>query len=164
VVLNDLVTDRQRDRFQSHLIFHLVNNRHNNRNRLPLLEALISGENVSKQEIFECLCEDLVLDRITDEIVSKIICDHVQNRNVDEIIENLVSGQPHLPSPNENAIEYANIRTDKAFAKLARKITHPHAIKKLVKTGIIEDLMDYLASCGSNQQMRGVGSGNRPLF
>jgi len=145
-IVKDLLTDRQRDQFQSHIIFHLLSERQANRNRLPLLKSLIAGEQVSKKEIFELLCEDLVLDRITDEIVYKIILDHVKNRFADGIIENLGCGEIHLPHEGQRSIENMNARVDKVFAKLALKVTHPQAIKKVIKTGIVEDLMEYLAS------------------
>jgi len=145
-ILRELVQDRQRDNVQARIINQLCVNRQANRNRVPLLKALVKGRNVSHKHIFEALCEDLVLDRVSDELVKEIVKDHVRNRNANDIISDLKSYQLHLPHHQQHIMHKENRRTDNMLEKLAMTITHPRAVSRIAKTGIVQDLIEELAS------------------
>jgi len=94
-VVNELIVDRERDEFQAHLLRQLIKSGQTHRNRNKIVHALIAGERVAPNQICRLLCEDWLLDHVTGSIAKTILDDQVDNRNTDQIIDDLVTGKEH---------------------------------------------------------------------
>ncbi|KAJ3278066.1 hypothetical protein HDU79_001897 [Rhizoclosmatium sp. JEL0117] len=91
-IVDKLVQDRQRDELQKSSTTS---------NRIDVVQALLSGQNISKSIVAKLLTQDYVKDQITQGLVTKILDNKVTNRNAGHIIYDLVTGPPHLPHPNQ---------------------------------------------------------------
>ncbi|KAJ3063550.1 hypothetical protein HDU98_000678, partial [Podochytrium sp. JEL0797] len=145
-IVDELVQDRQRDEIQAHLIKQLIRKSSTNRNRMGLIQALVSGQHVPRPVISELLAEDAIMDYMTDSCVKNLLNESVESRNADHIIFDLASGRPHLPHPEQKAIaERENFIKNQIRLKVVQRFTPPYANKRIVTDQAIAIVLDTLA-------------------
>jgi len=144
IVVNELTHDRERDEFQARLLKKLIKSRKNNRNRNLIVQALIAGERVPSQQICQLLCEDWVLDNMTEGLATRILDDQVNNRNADQIIKDYCKGRVHRPRRGQADTERENITFNQFLGKAVKRATHPQFIQSLAKGGLVDDFIESL--------------------
>ncbi|KAJ3067174.1 hypothetical protein HDU98_009620 [Podochytrium sp. JEL0797] len=154
-IVDELVQDRQRDEIQAHLIKQLIRKSSTTRNRMGLIQALVSGQYVPRPVIAQLLAEDFIMDYACDNMVKKIVNDSVNNRHADHIIFDLASGRPHLPHPEQKAIaDRENFIKDQFAIQGVQRVTAPYANKKIITDEYITSVLETLAQA----QQVGYGS------
>ncbi|ORY44177.1 hypothetical protein BCR33DRAFT_717253 [Rhizoclosmatium globosum] len=140
-IVDELVQDRQRDELQADLIKQLIKKSSTTTNRMGVVQALLSGQNIPKSTVAKLLTQDFIMDQVTQGLVTKILDDKVTNRNADHIIYDLVTGNPHLPHPNQRAaVERENFLIDDLTAKAVQRVTSPYANQRFASAIVLQRL------------------------
>lgn len=158
-VVNELIEDRQRDRHQAHLLKQLFKSVRANRNRNLIVRAIAAGDRVSPQQACHLLCADWVLDHVTGLIINRIFNDKICNRNADQILCNLSTGRTHISHPAENIAQQENAMFDCQLERIVNRVTSPRAIKRLIRSGVAEDLVESFFQ--THGACDGLGFGGR---
>lgn len=140
-ILCELMEDRDRDVCQTHHLKCILRNRRINRRTRDILEALIRGQRIPRDVLIELLCQDVAIDRVADKVCHAFVADQINNRNADHIIHDLAFGINHVPHPNKWQAEKWNRRCDNLLAKLGTELASPHVGKKLVRCGVVDDII-----------------------
>ncbi|KAI8611312.1 hypothetical protein BC830DRAFT_1172001 [Chytriomyces sp. MP71] len=165
-VTKELMEDRQRDEFQAALIQKLLKPTSTTRNRVGLVQALLSGEQVPPTTVAALLAEDWLMDHISASMVGKLVQDGVENRHADHIAYDFATGRAHVPHPhqeilerevicagfvagdiamtNSSSLRMQNFIKDQLAAKAVQRLTAPYAHKRIARPEIIEQLLQTL--------------------
>ncbi|KAJ3119457.1 hypothetical protein HK100_000305 [Physocladia obscura] len=165
-IVDELLEDRERDELQALLIKKLLKPSSTTRNRVGLIQALVSGQNVPPQVVAKLLAEDCVMDHMSKKIIMKLLNDSVNNRHADHIIHDLVLDIPHFPEQSQKNVTRQNFIKDNMTVKHVQKLTAPNASKKIVTPNCISELFETLAEAqeagfGAFVTPRGIKYGNR---
>ncbi|KAJ3124090.1 hypothetical protein HK100_011366 [Physocladia obscura] len=159
-IVDELLEDRERDELQALLIKKLIKSSSTTRNRVGIIQALVSGQNVAPQTIAKLLAQDCIMDHMSKKIICNLLDDFVANRHADHIIHDLVLNIPHLPDQNQKIVTRENFIKDKMAVKHVQKLTAPNA-NKIVTKDCILDPFEMLteaenAGYGSRVTPRGI--------
>ncbi|KAJ3247082.1 hypothetical protein HDU77_008723 [Chytriomyces hyalinus] len=143
-IAKELIQDRERDVLQAHLVKKLLKKKASTRNRVCLVQALLSGQPVPPMAIAYMLGQDFIMDHITEGMVHKIMDDSVENRHANYIIKDVIRGRPHLPSPQAAACARENCLIDRLACKAVKRVTHPFAHKRIAKPHLVRDVLETL--------------------
>ncbi|ORY44068.1 hypothetical protein BCR33DRAFT_717170 [Rhizoclosmatium globosum] len=148
-IVDELVQDRQRDELQADLIKQLIKKSSTTTNRMGVVQALLSGQNIPKSTVAKLLTQDFIMDQVTQGLVTKILDDKVTNRNADHIIHDLVTGNPHLPHPNQRAaVERENFLIDDLTSKAVQRVTSPYANQRFASADRVANVLESFAAVG----------------
>nr|KAJ3421604.1 hypothetical protein HK105_002975 [Polyrhizophydium stewartii] len=100
-VAKDLLVDRTRDTFQFNVIHDLIDARTHGRQTDRVLAAAAQGVPVGMQQLVQALVADRQLDDAADCVIRTAANDAKYNRRADEILSNLLSGNPHVRRTDE---------------------------------------------------------------
>ncbi|KAJ3224350.1 hypothetical protein HDU81_008618 [Chytriomyces hyalinus] len=146
-IVKELLQDLRRNDFQAELVKTLLKKSKATRNRVGLVKALKRGEQIPPYVISKLLAEDWMLDSVTEGMVGQIVDDRLMNRHSDAIIDDCLSGRPHLPHPfHQSAVERENFLFDSLAAKGVQRLTSPHARRAFAQPAAVHQMLETLAA------------------
>ncbi|KAJ3396567.1 hypothetical protein HDU80_009909 [Chytriomyces hyalinus] len=146
-IVKELLQDLRRNDFQAELIKTLLKKSKATCNRVGLVKALARGEQIPPFVISKLLAEDWILDSITETMVGQLADDRVMNRHADAIIQDALTGRPHLPHPfHQTSAERENFMFDSLAAKGVHRLTSPVARKTFVQPEAVRQVLETLAA------------------